>query len=68
MKSFTTQLFSNARFKSFFWRGFAMLMAGGITYLGANLDLFNLAPQTTVIIGLILGEITKALNNSISGK
>lgn len=60
-----SELFSSYRFKSFLWRGGAMLVATAITYLGANLELFNLTPQATVIVGLVLGEITKALNNVV---
>lgn len=50
------------RFKSFLWRLGAMLGVALIAFLADNLNLFGLTPQVQVVLGLILGEVTKALN------
>ena len=50
------------RLKSFAWRLGAMIVVAGLTFIADNLGLFGLSPQVQVVAGLILGEITKALN------
>ena len=51
------------RLKSFGWRLGGMVAAAVVAFLAANLELFELPPEVTVIVGLVLGEITKSLNN-----
>lgn len=56
------------RFKSFYWRTLMMAIAGFVSIVAANLDLFHLSVQATTIAGLILGELAKALNNYNQGQ
>lgn len=51
-----------ARLKSFAWRTGMMLLAVTVDFALQNLDLLNLTPQATVVLGLILGELSKYLN------
>ena len=50
------------RFLSFLWRAGMMVLALFVTFLLDNLDLFHLTPQVSVVVGLVLGEISKMLN------
>ena len=43
-----------------------MFLAGFISVLSDSLAGFELSPQITVFLGLILGEISKALNGMLS--
>lgn len=56
----------NAQFKkrlqSFAWRTGMMVLAVGVSYAMSEVKLLNLDPSITVIIGLILGELSKFLN------
>ena len=45
-----------------------MFVAAFISLLGENLNLFNLSSQLTIVIGLILGEISKSISNIHKGK
>jgi hypothetical protein len=54
-------LLSN-RFKSFYWRGGAMLVAGFLSIILESATDLQLSNLTITVIGLILGEITKFLN------
>lgn len=51
------------RFKSFTWRTGMMVLALAVQFALANLELMEIPPQITVIVGLVLGEISKELNN-----
>ena len=53
------------RLLSLAWRAGMMILAGGIAYLAKNLNVLDLSPETTVFIGLILGEISKYLNTPV---
>lgn len=64
MNTFIEVITSN-RFKSFYWRGGAMVVVSVLSFTASNLDMFNLSPEIVVFLGLILGEITKAINNSL---
>lgn len=59
---------NNSRVKSFLWRTGMMILAvivnQGITFISSS----GLNTQTIVILGLVLGEISKSLNNMLSGK
>lgn len=50
------------RFKSFAWRSLMMLTVGLIDFVMTNLGLLNLSTETVVIVGLVLGEVSKELN------
>ena len=50
------------RLKSFAWRATAMIAALSLDFALQNLGLFDLPPQATIVVGLILGEISKYLN------
>jgi len=39
-----------------------MVAVAGLAFLAENIGLFGLAPQVQIILGLFLGEVTKALN------
>lgn len=50
------------RFKSFLWRAGMILVALVIDFILANLELLNLSSEVVVVIGLVLGEVSKYLN------
>lgn len=50
------------RLKSFAWRTSMMVMALGVTYAMSELTLLSLDPSLTVVLGLVLGELSKFLN------
>ena len=50
------------RLKSFAWRTGMMVLATLVAFLLENLSLLDLNPQVTVVMGLILGEVSKYLN------
>lgn len=50
------------RFKSFLWRLGAIVAVALLSFLAENLGLFGLSPQVQLVLGLVLGEVTKALN------
>lgn len=54
------------RFASFIWRASMMGLAAAIAFSLENLDTLELAPGYVVILGLILGEISKAIHNYLS--
>lgn len=56
------------RFKSLLWRVAMMGLALLVDFALENLGLFELTPQVTVVIGLVLGEISKWLNTGLSKK
>lgn len=66
MKNFLINLLSDKRLKSLLWRSGMMVLAFIVSYLLENLSTFGLSSQITVILGLVLGEISKAINNTIS--
>jgi hypothetical protein len=51
------------RLKSFAWRLGMMLVAVALDFTAKNLADFEMSPEITVILGLVLGEISKALNS-----
>lgn len=54
------------RLKSFMWRFATMAVAITVSFFADNLDLFHISGEVSVVIGLILGEITKYMNNKKS--
>ena len=55
----------SSRIKSLLWRSGMMFLAGFISLLSDSLGGFELSPQITVFLGLVLGEISKALNSAL---
>ena len=53
------------RIKSFAWRTGMMVLALIVSFLIENITLLELAPQVQVILGLVLGEISKYLNTKV---
>ena len=50
------------RLKSLAWRAGMMLVALSVDFALQNLGIFELPGQAIVIIGLVLGEVSKYLN------
>ena len=50
------------RIKSLFWRAGMMMVVLAINFILVNLELLNIPSEMIVVIGLILGEISKYLN------
>jgi len=50
------------RVESFIWRTAMMVLAVSIDFTAENIGLFNLPPETTILFGLILAELSKWLN------
>ena len=67
MSKIKTALLSN-RMKSLYWRTSMMIVAFLLSNVVDNLDIFDeiLSPTVITMAGLVLGEITKAINNSLS--
>jgi hypothetical protein len=58
----------NKRVKSFLWRTGMMCLAVVIVEVINILPSLELAPGITVLLGLILGEISKMINNTLQGR
>ena len=65
MQAIKDFLMSN-RVKSLLWRSGMMFLAGFISILSDSLAGFELSPQITVFLGLVLGEISKAINGMLA--
>ena len=57
------EFFLSSRVKSLAWRLGMMFIAGGIQFIADNLVSLEISTQATVVLGLILGELSKYLNN-----
>lgn len=57
-------LLSN-RFKSFYWRTGMMAVAGFVDLVLENLSVLELSEIVVVIVGLVLGEISKQIHNQL---
>lgn len=69
MKKIKEILLSN-RFKSFYWRLGMLILAAIVGGLLDNIDMLSpyLSPAAVGILGLILGEISKAINNVLTAR
>ena len=56
------------RLKSFAWRLGAVLAVAILNFTAENLGFIGFTGQAQVILGLILGEITKLFNNRLQVK
>jgi hypothetical protein len=55
------------RLKSFIWRLGAVVLVAVLSFTAESLGLFGLSTQTEVVLGLILGEVTKYINSNLIG-
>lgn len=62
------ELLSSNRFKSFYWRAGSMMAIALLNVIMESLSSFGLSTELVVLLGLIAGEITKALSNFAQGK
>ena len=60
--------FENKRVKSFLWRTGMMMLAIGVTQVIEVLPLLadSVNPLITATLGLVFGEISKAINNALT--
>lgn len=58
--------FQSSRVKSFLWRSGMMIVAYACATIAGNLGMLNLGVTEVTVIGLVLGEVSKAINNSLS--
>ena len=54
------------RSKSFIWRLGMMLLATVLAFILDNLNLLELSPAVIGVLGLLLGEVSKQVNNYLS--
>lgn len=66
--TFINELFSSTRLKSFLWRAGAVGLVAIVGYTQTEITNLQLSETSIVLIGLVLGEITKALNNVIQSR
>ncbi len=45
-----------------------VMIAAGIDYTATSLGIFNIPGEFVVVIGLVLGEVSKAIRNKYLGK
>ena len=61
-------LFQSPRFVSFYWRTGGMALVGLLNLISADITSLGLPAWAVVLIGLAIGEGTKALNNAMQDK
>ena len=59
---------TSSRFKSFYWSTSIIAATGFLSLVAGSMDLFHLSPLATLIVGSILNQAVKGLNNLASGK
>lgn len=59
-----TQMQLMKRLKSFIWRLGMAVVAFSVAWTLENLELLDLSPMATVVLTLVLGEISKYLNRN----
>jgi hypothetical protein len=59
------EIFFSNRMKSLYWRTLMMFIAGICAAIADDIGLLKLNGEMTVLVGLVLGEISKAINNMI---
>jgi len=52
------------RIKSFLWRGGAVATVAFLAFITKNIGEFDLPDYAVVVVGLVIGEITKYLNSN----
>lgn len=58
-------VFVSKRFTTFYWNAFYMVLAGFADIILQNIADFNLPQTATIILGLALAQISKAIRNKI---
>lgn len=53
------------RAKSFVWRLGGIVGVAVLGFVGDNLSLFSFHPQVVIVLGLLVGELTKYLNSGV---
>lgn len=66
--TFINEFFSSTRLKSFLWRAGAVGLVAVVGYAQTEITTLELSDTAIVLIGLVLGEVTKALNNVIQAQ
>lgn len=61
-------LFLSSRFISFYWRTGGMALAGLLDLVLQGIDSVGLPVWAVALIGLAIGEATKAINNLVQSK
>lgn len=61
-------LFISPRFISFYWRTAMLAASGLLALISENITSIGIPAWTVVIVGLLLGEATKAINNKLNAK
>ena len=61
-------LFQSPRFVSFYWQAGSVALVGLLSLVGENLANLGLPEWAVVFTGLVLAQITKAINNRKEGK
>jgi hypothetical protein len=64
LKQLALTIYNSKRVRSFAWRLGAMIAIAVVSFTSQEVANATISPQIQVVLGLILGEITKALNNS----
>jgi hypothetical protein len=59
------QIILSKRVRSLVWRTLMMFIAGICAAIADDIGLLKLNGEMTVLVGLVLGEISKAINNMI---
>lgn len=54
-----------ARLWSLLWRAGVMLILTVLAFISQNIGLFSLNPTAVVIIGLVVNEVTKYINDNV---
>lgn len=54
------------RIEAFAWHSLMMIVAFALEEILKDMSVLQLTPEATVMTGLILGQVSKALNNYIS--
>lgn len=54
------------RLSSFLWRTGMMVLAAVVTFIMDNLGMLQFDPFVVTILGLVLGEVSKAINTQLA--
>lgn len=61
-------LFQSPRFVSFYWRTGGMALVALLNLISTDITSLGLPVWAVALIGLAIGEVTKALNNAMQDK
>ena len=63
-----SHIFHEDRLKSLAWRASAMALAAFTGYIATSIESMQIPGGWVVVAGLVLGEVSKGLNNWVSGR